>query len=309
MARPHPLTLAVVQASVKRYVVDERHRILLHDLVMDEANRVHRALTGDQSPRLGTCFSGEELVSRLPWYEALSELLMATMATGCYCGETTQQRLWIRCLERVANISGSIHGTYYEPLRNLRLYPALLALYAGGMAAIAANNYETLTALLTHGRVIDHYGKEVPTVLAVNAYRVMETEHARLMPGKRDHYVPFNDYLFASAHLRPSLRDFLPDEQQFAAAFDRFEYSVGLVHRDLREQDGSGAWAPVGCFVHRFGAGLEVGQIRIVHEVASEIEEARARWPPLQAGLFGGSLDRALQVKSGYDEAIPNFRS
>lgn len=308
LARPHPLTVPAVQASVKRYVVEERHRILLHDLVMAEANRVRNVLTGDQAPSLGTPFTGEELVARFPWYEALAELLMATMATGCYWGDSAQHGLWMRCLEQVAKVASFVAGTYYRPWRNLQLYPALLALYAGGIAAVAAERYDTLAALLTRGTLTNDHGKVVPTILALNSYRVMETEQARFLPGTESHYVPFNDHLFANAGLRKPLQDFLPDEQQFLAAFDRFEYLVGLVYRDLREQEGGGVWAPVGCFVRRFGAGMDVQNIGIVHEVASEIEESQDRWPPLQVGLFGGSLDRALRAKAGYDSAISNHR-
>ena len=62
-AQPHPLSAQVAEATVKRYVVDDRYRILLTDLVMREVTRVHDAIAGrslgaemTRAPRQGVAY-------------------------------------------------------------------------------------------------------------------------------------------------------------------------------------------------------------------------------------------------------------
>ena len=47
MEAPHPLSAKLAVATQKKYMVDEKDRIRLHDLVMEEANRVANGLFGD----------------------------------------------------------------------------------------------------------------------------------------------------------------------------------------------------------------------------------------------------------------------
>ncbi len=50
-------------------------------------------------------------------------------------GEQSHQHLWVQCLERLAYQVNLYHGQ--SQWIRLRLYPALLLLYGGGIAALA----------------------------------------------------------------------------------------------------------------------------------------------------------------------------
>jgi hypothetical protein len=39
-------------------------------------------------------------------------------------------------------------------------------------------------------------------------------------------------------------------------------------------------------------------------QIEDESTEAKDSWPPLSAGLFGGSFKRFLEVKTAFDEII-----
>lgn len=305
LTRPHPLSAKLAQATLKRYVVEDRHRIRLHNLVIEEVNRVHAKLTEPLEGGYGLLYQGtptpEALAERLASYEFLTETLRALMATGCYWGGEAQHGLWVTCLERLANLP-ELNGNLVW--LNLRRYPALLALYAGGIATVAANQYDTLAALLTRGNVRRHGGDE-PLLFAVNSYDVLSVEHAKLIPGKEKNYLPFNDHLFGNAALWEPLAELLPMKERFEESFDRFEYLLGLVHVDLRLKQNSQPWAPTGCFMWR-GRHQPSDPVKMISE---ELAASAAAWPPLQAGLFGGSLERAETAKTNYDELIREIRA
>jgi hypothetical protein len=297
--QPHPLSPKPAKAAVKRYVVDEVHRIRLHDLVMDEANRIHEELTGPLTGGYALLYHGDansdELERRLKQYEALSEVLCSIMATGCRWGEQQHHSNWTACLERLSNLpSVGRNGVWGD----LRYYPALLGLYAGGVAALAADRLDTLQVLLTRPKA-RRLDADLPLVLALNTDKVLRDPAPQLLPSLENTRVAFSVYLYTRSPMRELLREFLPRDDQFQDTFDRFEYLLDLVHMDLRIQSqDSIKWAPVGIF-----AGRDYGSQRniIANTVEQEIDNLGSNWPPLEAGLFGGSIERMSAAKGEYD--------
>ena len=133
LAGSHPLSAKVAAATVKRYLVDEHHRIDLQDLVTREMEKIIPLLSPSHFPPQGG-FSAEELAARLKRYEALTEILRAMVTTGCYWGNKEHVTLWTRVRDRMANARRPTSGVVLWI--NLRLYPALLLMYAGGLAAV-----------------------------------------------------------------------------------------------------------------------------------------------------------------------------
>lgn len=154
---PHPLTAKVAVATVKRYLADDRHRIRLFDLVNDETATVERETSDAAFPPSGNPPNADEVTRRLERYEAICGPLTSIMAVGCYWGEAQHRPMWVGVLERLANRFREYSGL--ETWLNLRLYPVVLALYAGGLGAVAANKLETLEALLS-GATIRQLGRE-----------------------------------------------------------------------------------------------------------------------------------------------------
>jgi hypothetical protein len=296
--QPHLLSPKLAKAAVKRYVVDKAHRIRLHDLAMDEANRIYEELTGPLTGGYAlpyhTDVAGNELEKRMKRYEALSEVLCAIITTGCYWGERQHLSNWTACLERLSNLP-SVGGN--NVWGNLRYYPALLGLYAGGIAALAANRYDTLASLLTTPKV-NRWDHEVPLVLAINPYRVLNHDDSKMLPGYANSAIRFSHYLSTVPCLHEPLLEFLPRDAQFEECFDRFEYLLGLVHMDLSARPDERLWGPVGIFAAR---GRGVPRNIIAASVDQELESLGQNWPPLQAGLLGGSINRTRELKEDFD--------
>ena len=92
-------------ARFKRYIADDTHRILLHDLVAEEVEKVCEA-TGDEhfpTRKQDAPFSPQALVDRITRYEEIVETLISFMIHGCYWGSKRLHPLWVRSLQRIAN--------------------------------------------------------------------------------------------------------------------------------------------------------------------------------------------------------------
>jgi len=290
--RPHPLSAKAAVAVIKNYLVDKRHTIRLHDMLNQETEKVYNELSEKHFPVNNVPFSPEELLNRANRYEALTEILRASIITGCYWGEKEHEDLWKKCLERVANSNDSGNGLI--AWIKLRYYPALLLLYAGGIAAIAAKRYSTLWALLNKTKIHTRSGDR-PLIFRIYTDKVMGQKVAQELPGKENLYTPLSDHLFD--RLRDDFRDIVPDDAHYDQIFNRFEYLKALTFADMNEEAGAKRiWGPIG----RFGWNRKIQ--KIIEDEMSQPEPPS--WPPLEAGFFGGSLERAKEIKRKYDELI-----
>jgi hypothetical protein len=103
--------------------------------------------------------------------------------------------------------------------------------------------------------------------------------------------------------LRDPLRDILPQDANYQDHFNRFEYLAALVHADLGEEKYGEIWAPVGLFGYR--SRLSHRDTSIMNRIQSDFENStQTTWPPLRAGLFGGSAERFKSIKQEFDELI-----
>ncbi|MCK5342366.1 MAG: SIR2 family protein, partial [Candidatus Heimdallarchaeota archaeon] len=241
--KPHPLSAKLAVATLKKYLVDDRHRIRLHDFVMQEVENLYGELSDEHFPskREEMPNRKEELNHRLKRYESLVEIVQSMMIYGCYWGDESQEKVWMKCLERIANPSGKTDGVV--AWINLRLYPALLLLYGGGIASIAAEKYDTFSTLLTKRSV---EGND-PIVLNLYIYSVFADGASEYISRYENSPTPVSSYLFEI--LREPLREILPQDVDYQKCFERFEYLLGLIYVDLKEKNDRGYYrGPVGNF-------------------------------------------------------------
>jgi hypothetical protein len=277
---PHPLSAKTAVATMKRYLADDRHRIELHDLVTGEVDRLVAATSDERMP-LSIANDVEEARQRLRRYDAMATVVRDMFITGAQWGDQQPQKLWSSCLERLANrpdASGSVL------LIRLRRYPALVALYASGIAAIAAGNMQLLRALLRETKVRDRRGEEggaVATELYPQAILDSSQGSNVLTPGQQTH-TPLSNHIFNQ--LRGPLQGVLPSDGDYAEAFDRFEYFLALVYLDLRlPTNQARTWFPVGRFGWRERWN---GPPPLFTRVENERKTAGANWEAITAGLF-----------------------
>lgn len=299
---PELLSVAMAEASLKRYIDDPTKRIRLHDLVIGEASRVRKIIEEVPVGFHNQEITQEEALRRLGAYEESTAVLRALFATGCYWGNHTHHDQWVLALERLASLS-SVQGNYYEDWLKLRHYPALMTLYAGGIAALASGNYETLSALLYRPTNLDRFSTErEPLIFQVHC-SILTDYLAKTMVPRMIAAAVLPRRLRFEEGLWDSLRNYLPAEDQFQQYVDRFEYFFGLVHTDMaiQRQQPWMIWGPRGYLPFK-QHGHFIEQLK--EAMSAEIETEGAQWAPLRAGMFGGSLERLNGATQKFDELL-----
>jgi hypothetical protein len=114
--------------------LDQGFRIRMYDLVMKEARVLFDGLTAKFPDISNTNLCSEELAMRLNHYNNITNLVQNLIIVGCFWGQKDYDKAWVKCLELIANLP---REPGFDPWVRLKLYPALLLLYSGGIAAIA----------------------------------------------------------------------------------------------------------------------------------------------------------------------------
>ncbi len=248
VARPHPASVDLAVAAVKRYLPDERDRIRLTDTVMEEARRLRdRTHEQERYPVSNVSVDGaKDIVHR---YEADTETLLHVLATlGAHGDSERHRQLAVRALEFIVSHDGDRSGL--TALLALRRYPALLCFYALGLGAVSSSNWQMVRDAALEPRWRD--GNEAERlVTALHPFRVFEDAAGLaqwLATGEREpankRHTPHSDYLHDI--LRVPLRDYLDSDRRYDEAFDQFEYLAGALVADLREHpaEEGAAWIP-----------------------------------------------------------------
>jgi cellulose biosynthesis protein BcsQ len=285
-----------VQAA-KDYLSEERFRLKLHDLVVQEVREVISQTADDSFPVQGR-FSAQEFAVRLHQYEDVcSDLLRIQALIGFWGAPDHRGFLSLapkRICDRLKQQSGSTAWLA------LRWYPGLLLLYSGGIAAVSANRYDNLRELmLTPVSGIDDSTGVGPTLIRVIAGAMNQLHDAfKVLPGHEKEYTPRSEYLYK--FLQPLLDDVLFLSSDYESAFDRFEVLYALEHASRYSGASGSPWGPVG----RFGWKAGLSGFSPLDRVVAEADSEGVSWPPIKAGLFGGSVDRFKEVVSSYSQSI-----
>jgi hypothetical protein len=296
--RPHPLSVEIATAELKRYLPDERARIRLEDLVMGEAERAAQASAAKLFPADGPS-SIEDTQGRIARYQAAVEILHVLLAVGCWhSAGTSQDRLWSRALERLADFP-EIEGGLSRNI-GLRRYPALICLYAAGIAALAAERWSTLREVLLGRQVIDTRGNGVPYVAGVNpitAFADVDLQGV-LHPTRQGMRLrtPISDYL--REQLREALQPVVSADALYTEAFDRFEFLLGMTLIDLRAHHIGDGYVPegyVGAFAWRYERAQRSGPADWSTAAATDL---------LGAGLFAAERSRLESAQTGMLELL-----
>jgi hypothetical protein len=302
---PESVSLAVARQSVKRYLDDPGMRIRLHDFTVGEAARVRKRIDDTPYDDYQAEFTPEALKSKLGQYERLTEVLRNILATGCYWGNEDQQINWSTALERLATIPER-PGNVYVSWERLRLYPALISLYTAGIAAVAAARYSTLFALLSRQLPSQRPDSErEPLISRLIAAEIFDHTTSGLLYETNVRYPQaIYHYLWNAEALWAPLREFIPDNGEFQANYDRFEYLFSIVFADYWYRTHGRFWAPMGMFALR---NLGTYRERFTTTINAEIEDLGANWPPLRAGMLGGSLERLTEIRAIHDDRATGF--
>ena len=163
-----PLSAPVAEATAKRYLEAPERDIRLREFVSSIGRELRENLfregrfplnwtpetTDRAAERLGFA---QEMKKRILSYERSCEVAVGVIAAGGYYGKEGQVGAFRELVELAVSSPGPVESAH-EVWKRLKLYPALLLLYTGGVAATAAENWPFLKMLLKDSLFANMYG-------------------------------------------------------------------------------------------------------------------------------------------------------
>ena len=224
-ADQRPLDTAVAVARLKRHLPDPTQRIRLYDLVTSETD----AVIGQISDLpMGGRPDSTAYRDRMQLYEQAAAGLMKLLATGAFFSDSADHdQLWVRSIERLA--TRPRRGAGDKGLIDMQRYPTLLAIYALGIGAFAADRINPIASALSGIMVQEHSYLE-PLAKAACEWNALGNqpvlEALDQNPTHRNNPVP--DRLLGV--LRPVMSDIAPHPDQQEDIFDQVAYLMAIAH-------------------------------------------------------------------------------
>lgn len=307
---PVPSHMPETNVSIKNNLIDKtkqclsdvKYKISLHDLVNQTLREVISLLKDSNNSSFNSALNANDFAYKLKNYEDIMEGLQSVATCIAYWGGDDHRQLLQKMLARISdNIEPQGGLTIWL---SLRWYPLFLLLYSSGIAAIAIDDYQTLSTILTSNiRSPSSMHKLFPLAIPIGIAAADLHDAFKRLPNHERQYVPRSEYLYKL--LQPSLDDLLFLGNDYERFFDRFEVFLALIHADLEYQPGGDVWGPPGRFAWKAR-----GRISSEDSFKSIIDEAQVQknnWAPLKAGLFSGSYERFSEISNKYIELIRKF--
>ncbi|WP_321505849.1 SIR2 family protein [uncultured Methanoregula sp.] len=242
------LTVEGAIKKIKDALRDPRPELILSDLLHEETDRVLAQVNRSDFVLEGPIDGKLIFKSRMEELERLSSPLAAMVATISYYDDGNYADLITETIDRLINlqfleekvlyrdqpVSGIDNRSLEEALSTIRLYPALLVVYASGVSAVKKGNFNSLSAILEMPRAKRFNGADIswkffsPSEF-VNVWNVLccksdwTIDYCQKRFGKATY---FYDYPYQIIH--GIIRTIIPDNLYYGTSFDTFEYLKGL---------------------------------------------------------------------------------
>ncbi|NRQ36301.1 toll/interleukin-1 receptor domain-containing protein [Nonomuraea sp. NN258] len=305
-------------ARLKETLLDNGRQIETEQLIADASNSVRKQLQDEaifpvESPRLTNDVNGiKYLVDQAQAYAAAVEPVVQLLVPGCTWGRAEHEVIWTRTLREVANADKRTSGK--TALINLSRLPALILMYAAGIAALHRENFGSFRAVTSdpvcraidgvrplvdwvHPWLVFENNETTANVLAMQVGgKVMpDSDIEKLLKGRiPKRHTPVSDYLHDC--LRDHFSDLMVDDAEYTDTFDQFEILIGLVAADAYIQGKAAGQRLHGPYLGAFTWRDRYSNPSMEQKLRTLIETQGQDWPPLQFGLFGGSSKRASEA-------------
>lgn len=306
---PKPLDIATVVASAKRFIPRPEHRIQLSDLVADEISTALQGLESEdflnQAPdnEYNQAFV-DEYRSRVAKFEAASTRICALAATLSFYGEPEHIDHVIKIVDRLAHPERKEYQSFWT---RLRYYPAFLALYVSGSAAIAAGRIGDAARILSTPTSRSFYDQEDKLFIENHVgYKILGDDPAQylhLTVPKVDprRFAPIDDHLVS---ILPSFFAWTPlTDPEILAAYSQFHYLLQLIYADSSWEGGDDQlWVPPGQY-YKLRFMFEGWKAQPQAKLEKQLLESASN-PLLELGFFNKDRQRLVSVNDKVKEFL-----
>lgn len=301
-----PLTTAMAVARLKRYLPDPVRRIDLHDLVMDAANGVAEYIAEQSGSASGLDGAKIQRIYE-DHLEAVTPLLHLLVTGVWHDSDRAHDRLWLDVFQRLIDAGTSPLSSGASHLNITRLWPALFAMTAMGVAAVRRDRERLVIRLGTEPTGRPDMGTREPMVASqlLHPNRLLDKPWINSMPRWGDRH---GGWIYPASHvLKADTRRFFDDlillDEDYATAFHGYEYRLGLIQE--KHQDGIGYRALSGEYVGERQWAWDDPDVPLAERAFREAAARSQEWPWAEY-LGGDSLDQTLIE---HREVLKHYRS
>jgi len=291
----HPLNSDIALARLKKFIVKDEYKILLHDLILNEQFEAINKIK--QIEDFSIYPDHKNLFPQLSKYEASVEILVKFAVNGVFWSKPEHNTIFQELIRRIAEPAADPPGKYYQETMNLHYYPSLLLFYSAGISALKGQKFEYLASIFKLKTAERKSENSVKFYLIkfTNAWLIQPDIMNKIL--NHNYKTPLSTYV--NGILGPYFKDLITNEQDFNDLFDIFEYILCLQFIHLLERSG----APYGQFQWRRLSGYRTNGT-LFQDFFSEGEIQKDNWPPIMAGLFGGKFETYQNIKNKLDKYL-----
>jgi hypothetical protein len=243
------MTVLTAVRKIRDALRDPRPDLILSDLVNTEADRVYQEIaSGNYLPETDSSTVAQDYFKEV--FEGIERLtcpLAAMTAMIAYYDNGENTDLIADTIERLINVPpsnlkvnfniGMSGKDLHEALYGLRYYPALLVIYASGIAAVKKGHLGTLEAILARPKLktyVDFSLQGIAYHDEVNIWFAMVCDPHWILSYNRERYGKAgNVHYYLYRVIQSIIQPIVPNEHAYDGAFDTFEYLYGLSYLRL----------------------------------------------------------------------------
>lgn len=218
--RPNPRSVDLLVASAKKFLARPEFRIQLDELIGAELRRIDSfVMSGGFQPPPGD-WQSDFFASAVARYEAQTEILARIFGVLGRYGKGDEFRDAVEVITRLGHRES---GSGFNFLVNLRTYPAVLLLYAYGIALLKAHRFTDLFKLFSESINVGRrdYVPTVASHLLLSRWEGAEHDPWNLLYGKEQRRAALSDYLHGV--FENWTVDYLFTNGEFTTLFVQFE--------------------------------------------------------------------------------------
>lgn len=280
--------------EIKELLSDSKNRIKLDDFVTKYLRTFLEATSLENFPIKDPDVQKENFLDRMRKYEEVVKDLQQIVILLTRWGEGEQITILEKVFSRIAEADKGSSGINFW--LHFSWYPVQILMYSAGVAALSAGKYDALKVILT--TLVPNSSAEgecLPIIVTVTSNISNMYDAFKWVPDKEEQYVPRSEHLFEI--LGPTSEELLFVGKSYERLFDDFEVYSALVYMSITGRD----WGPIGRFGWKYNRGAGDNPF---NRIVKEAKEAKEEWPPLQVGMFNGSLERFLEVSKTLGERL-----
>lgn len=298
----HPLTTDMAVARLKKYIVKDENKILLHDLVINQQEVTFSKFIAKVD--LSLYPDSKNLLPFLSFSEKCVDPLISLIINGVLWSKPEHEYLFTSLLSRFSEPPPNSTTTTYELTRDFYYFPSVFILYTIGISAIKCRNFKLLLDCfkLKISESDSGYSDQTFLIQKINSTFIDKRKINSILADGNNYHTPIST--LTNRFLMPYFRKQLMSEKEYNDTFDVFEYILALNYLHIVGDKFGANWAPVGQFHWRKNT-LRASAY-LLNDIVVEADKMKSDWGLLKSGMFEGKYEIFADIKSKLESFLQN---